>query len=945
MDERYQRAKKVFLAVCDLEAAELAAALDRECGDDAELRADVESLLAHQDAPTATIGGVGPDLAPRGEAGEPMRIGAYRVIRELGRGGMGVVYLGMREDDQFKRRVAIKVLKRGMDTDEILRRFELERQLLAALNHPGIARLYDGGQTDDGLPYFAMEYVEGQPIDVYCDTHRLRIGERLELFRTVCSAIHYAHQNLVVHRDLKPGNIIVTGDGVPKLLDFGIAKLINPELSLIRGDPTAPELRVMTPEYASPEQVRGDPITTASDVYALGVLLYELVTGHRPYRLGSRVKAEIEHVICDVDPERPSTAVSRVEEFEPDESGAPGTAATITPETVSRVREGRPDRLRRRLAGDIDNMVLMAMRKEPQRRYTSAEQFAEDLRRHLVGLPVIARRDTIGYRSRKFVRRHRVGVAAAAVIVLSLLGGISGTSWQATVAGRERDRAEARFDQVRELARIFMFDFHEKIRNLEGSLPARELLVTTALEYLDGLALDVGDDVDLRRDLASGYDRVGEILSGERGESLGQTASALEHYRTALALREAALREAPGDLKLQQEVSVAHQHVGDMLKKVGDLEGALHSYRRQLELGESLFEANPKNTRVLATALANVGAVMYRTGRLEEARLSYERSQALRKLYLQERPDSGMALRDVSVGALRVGEVLNAVGDVEGALGQYEQAVEYRQRIVDAEPHNGRARRDLALAHFFAAQAMLSLGRVEEAKPHIDHFLTVAQQRLADNPTSARAKVDLAIAYVIQGAWRAETDGLEGAMASYRECQSVIVPVSEADPGAELYRDLVAESHHGMAEVLERQDKLTAAGVYYERALEIVTALSTENPKEVRLQLKRAQLLSALGALLLETGEPLQAREKLDEARGLLEVLRVQQPEHAETRHELTLALYRLSRVMDRLGDPAAATALAEEAWALIEGAPPGPKTTEMRRDLEGILDARGAPD
>ncbi|MHC4446564.1 MAG: protein kinase domain-containing protein [Planctomycetota bacterium] len=943
MDERYKRAKKLFLAVCDLDPAERKAVLDKECADDAELRADVESLLAHHDAPTAEISGAGPDVARREEIDQPMRIGPYRVIRELGRGGMGVVYLGMREDDQFKRRVAIKVLKRGMDSEEILGRFELERQLLAALNHPGIARLYDGGQTDDGLPYFAMEYVEGQPIDDYCDTHRLRIAERLELFRTACSAVHYAHQNTVIHRDLKPGNIIVTKDGVPKLLDFGIAKLVNPELSLISGDPTAPGLKLMTPEYASPEQVRGDPISTASDIYSLGVLLYELVTGHRPYRLRSRVQEEVERVICNVDPERPSTAISKVEEIEPDEGTAPDATTTITPETVSRVREGRPERLRRRLAGDIDNIVLMAMRKEPQRRYTSAEQFAEDLRRHLNGLPVIARRDTVGYRSLKFVRRHRVGVAAVSVIFLLLLAGILTTTWQARVAKAERDRAEARFKEVRELANIFMHDFHDRIKRLDGSLPARELLVTTALKYLDGLAREVGDDVDLRRDLASGYDRVGEIRGGIRGASRGDTSGALENFRTALAIREALLNDAPDDLELRRLVSVSHMKVGDGLQSTGNTGGALKAYSRALDISEALARADGRYRRGLALDLLNAGAVAYWSGDLEQAREQYSRSLKIRRELAESDRDNPDRVRDVSVGLCRVAEIQNAVGDVDGALERYQEAIRLRQENADAAPHSGRFRRDLGLAHYFAATAMLSLGRTEEAKPHIDHFFTVAQQRAADNPNSIRAQDDLALAHLILGEWKAGMDDLEGALESYRACQSIIVPLSAAEPSIDFYRGVVAKSHELMAEVLERLGRLTAAMPAYQRALEIVTELSDQDPIEARLRVERARILSALGGLLLETGELGGARQRLEEASVLLEELRELWPTHAETRHELALALYRLSQVMDRSGEPDAAAELAEQSWALLEESPPGPKATEMRRLLEQHPD--GGPD
>jgi serine/threonine protein kinase len=324
-------------------------------------------------------------------------VGPYRLIREIGSGGMGTVFLAVRNDDAFQRRVAIKVLRRGMDTDAIVRRFRHERQILASLQHPYIAGLLDGGSTSDGLPYFAMEYVQGQNISDFCEARTLDTTARLELFRKVCAAVQYAHQNLIIHRDIKPANVLVTSDGTPKLLDFGIAKLVNPEVGGQTLAPTAAGLQLMTPDYASPEQVRGETVTTATDVYSLGVLLYELLTGRRPYELTSRSLADVAHVICHAEPERPSTAVTQ-----------PVRGAT-SPHT---------DRLRRRLAGDLDNIALKALSKEPDRRYASVDQFSEDVRRHLAGLPVIARKDTVGYRAAKFVRRNKGVVAAGAATLI-----------------------------------------------------------------------------------------------------------------------------------------------------------------------------------------------------------------------------------------------------------------------------------------------------------------------------------------------------------------------------------------------------------------------------------------------------------------------------------------------------------------------------------------------
>ncbi|MEY2499008.1 MAG: eukaryotic-like serine/threonine-protein kinase [Verrucomicrobiota bacterium] len=421
--ERWLRVKELFEGAADLTPNERATFLSKECDGDTALRREVESLL---DSDAQTDGFIEQpvlemprDLFPERPEDSLVghQFGAYQIIREIGRGGLGAVYLAARADDEYRKEVAIKLVRRGLDTEDILRRFRNERQILAQLDHPNIARLMDGGTTADGLPYFVMEYVNGQPITAYCEAHTLNPTEKLNLFRKVCAAVTFAHQNLVIHRDLKPSNILVAVDGEPKLLDFGIAKLLGPEEEALA--PTMAGQRVMTPEYASPEQVKGERITTASDVYSLGVLLYELLTGRRPYRLKTRAAEEIARAITDQEPARPSTAIAGVEDSK------------------------FPIRNSRFLKGDLDNIVLMAMRKEPARRYTSVGQFSEDVRRHLAGLPVLARKDTVSYRASKFVNRHRIGVAAAALVVLSLLGGIVATLIQVRTARRERAKAEA----------------------------------------------------------------------------------------------------------------------------------------------------------------------------------------------------------------------------------------------------------------------------------------------------------------------------------------------------------------------------------------------------------------------------------------------------------------------------------------------------------------------
>ena len=444
--ERWRQIEDLFHAALDCEPGRRSTFLDSACAGDASLRGEIESLLSSYDKGSFTetpafAEGIKllEENEERSHTGQD--IGPYRVIRKIGQGGMGAVYLAARADQAFQKEVAIKLIKRGQDTEDVIQRFRSERQILASLDHPNITRLLDGGTTEDGLPYFVMEYIQGEPIDIYCDSHKLDITHRLMLFQSVCSAVHFAHQHLVIHRDIKPGNILVTSEGVPRLLDFGIAKLLAAEPSF--PDRTITLTRRMTPQSASPEQVRGGNITTASDVYSLGVLLYKLLTGHSPYRLAGRSSEEIERAICEEDPEKPSVVIDRTEE------SAVGRA--ITPQSVSETREGAPDKLRRRLRGDLDNTVLMALRKEPQRRYASVQQFSDDIRRHLEGLPVLAHRDTPTYRAAKFVGRHKTGVAAVALIFLSLTAGIVGTLRQARIAAAERDRArieKAKADRI-----------------------------------------------------------------------------------------------------------------------------------------------------------------------------------------------------------------------------------------------------------------------------------------------------------------------------------------------------------------------------------------------------------------------------------------------------------------------------------------------------------------
>lgn len=595
-DEALDRLERLFRAAQRRSPEERAAFLDAACADDATLRQELESLLRAdedaeaeaflQDPVAGSIGALFDALHGQEDHVEGKKIGPYTVQRRLGQGGMGDVYLAVREEP-FRRRVALKVIRQEVATKEAFVRFALERQILASLNHPHIARLYDGGVTDEGQPYLVMEVVEGQPITTYCDERRLPLYERIRLFQTVCRAVHYAHQNLIIHRDLKPSNIFVTDDGTVKLLDFGIAKLLNPNLSPAPLPVTRTGLHVMTPEYASPEQVRGGALTTASDVYALGVLLYELLTGHRPYQVAGRPTHEIIAVVCEQEPELPSTRIAEAETI----SHSNGAESVIAPEAVSAARNLSVERLQRRLRGDLDTITLMALRKEPARRYRSAEQLAQDLERHLSGLPVTACPDTVWYRVQKFATRHRAAVLSVLLVGVSLVGGFGTALWQAHEARQERDRARVEAQRTQATA-----DF------LKGLFQATDPDVAqgdtlTAYDLLERgtrrIERELADQPVVRSDMLLTLGQVYHNL-GRFDEALDMTQAA---YETRRQLYGPDHVDAVG-IRLHQ--GLLHLNRGEIEQSVTMLRDVVGQYRRLL----------PPDAPELVTALTSLAAAL-----------------------------------------------------------------------------------------------------------------------------------------------------------------------------------------------------------------------------------------------------------------------------------------------------------------------------------------------
>ena len=806
----------------------------------------------HTDHIEPTVLDLEPDSPGAAPAGLPGggRIGPYQVVTEIGRGGMGAVYLAVRADDQYHKRVAIKLVKKGMDSEDILARFRHERQILANLDHPNIARLLDGGTTEEGVPYFVMEHIEGVPIDRYCLDRALPVPARLRLFRQVLAAVHCAHQNLVVHRDLKPGNILVTSDGTPKLLDFGIAKLLRPEGTVTQ---TLTTHRVMTPDYASPEQVRGEAITTATDVYSLGVILYELLAGRRPYRVQGVGLEELQRVVCHEDPTRPSAAVTRLDEGQ----------ATLRADERPRL-----ERLRRELKGDLDNVVLMAMRKEPARRYASAEQFSEDVRRHLEGLPVIARSDTPGYRAAKFVARHKGAVVAAGMVALSLVGGLVATSREARVARLQKARAERRFEDVRRLAHSFIFEIHDAIQDLAGSTRARELLVKRGLEYLDGLTQESGGDEELEAELAAAYLRVGDVQGRPGYANLGDRAGALASYRKAVSLLERVADKRPTDAAVRRDLAAAHDRVGDALRLTGGSADALASYRRALALREGAGgESGPSATTPgdRASSYQRIADVLAQTGDAKGAEESQRRALAIFEEQAARTPDDARAQRDLFIASIKTGDRLRALGDHPASLERYRRALELAEPLAAADPANARAQRELAVAVDKVGNALGLTGDEPGALAQFRRAMTVRASLAARDRDDAELRRDLSISHEKIGEHLLAAGRAQAALESFRAGLQLDQAGQQADPSNVQARLDVSSSHENVGRALAKLSRLDEALASYERAEEIRRPAAEVDPGNAQVRLSLAGLYGRFGELYAErasrsTGEARRAQ-------------------------------------------------------------------------------------
>jgi eukaryotic-like serine/threonine-protein kinase len=858
--------------------------LHAACGDDAELRREVEDLLVFEEPETNLLEksafSILTEDAPlkNSKSFIGKQIGRYRIIRELGAGGMGAVFLAERADGSFHQRVALKLIRRGAVSDFVLRRFVTERQILASLDHPNIAHLIDGGTTEDDLPYFVMEYVEGANIIEFAKNRQLSLEERLDLFRQVCAAVAFAHQNLVIHRDLKPSNILVTGDGTPKLLDFGIAKLLKAENT----DETATQHFVFTPEYASPEQIRGENLTTATDIYSLGVILYELLTDMRPFPFdGKNLAQMIQTVTCAVPPAPSAINNSK-----------------LKIKNVKTRKLNPPSQIPnpKSLKGDLDNIALKALKKEPERRYSSVEKFSEDIRRFLKGLTVAARNDSLRYRAGKFISRNPLVVAALLIAVTALLGGIFIAGYQARIANAERAKAERRFNDVRQLANSFIFEVNEKIE--ESPIKARALLVERAVEYLDRLATEAEGDESLQAELASAYEKIGDVLNERFSSGTGDTSGALENHQKALRIREKLHSTAPDNLQYNLSLASSYLKIADLSVTTGKTQAALENYQRAVSTIERARQNNPHDTNVrreLALAYGKLGQGILRSGSISESLEYYEKAAAMTAELAAENPSNIKFRHRVGVYKQYSAYALLEMGKETEALNHFAEAFEIERQLWENDRENVEHRRNLSIVEFWLGITFRKLRRFEESRRHHQNALAIQQKiydfdklNVGDMNSLADCHLEIGWTLLESGSSNKAIEHFENALALYES-------VARIDRNNLSAQRQISFTRRKLGDAFLKSKNIAMASQIYETALRESEIVTQKDPQNSEFRHDKALCLIRIAEI--NARDKTKAASNLNQAVQLLEKLTMESPEHKKRQADLEYARNLLTKL------------------------------------------------
>lgn len=815
--ERWQQIKSALDAALDEPVSERRRILAERCGADAELLREAASLLDFETEAEVLEDAKFSDLSPNGWTNPFIgrRVGKYRIVSEIGAGGMGAVFLAVREEDEFEQTVAVKFLRHGFSSGAARQRFRLERQILARLSHPYIAQFLDGGTGEDGTPYLVMEYIVGTPITRYAADKNLALEERLNLFRKVCEAVSFAHRNLIVHRDLKPDNILVTGEGAPKLLDFGIAKLLSSD----EIHQTVTRQQALTPEYASPEQTAGEAITTASDVYSLGIVLYELLTGAHPFRKSGASVEEIQQAISRREPSRPSAALNSKFKIQNSKSGGENPKSKIQ----------NPKSLR----GDLDNIVLKALKKNPEKRYASVDEFSRDLKFYLKGFPVSARPDTFFYRAGKFLSRNPLATAAVLIAVVSLIAGTLTATHQARLANIERTRAERRFEDVRQLAKSLINEFPQAVDR--SAVKAKELLVRRSLEYLDALSKEAEDDRLLQRELAAAYLQIGDLQGKPNAENLGDTAGALESYRKSAAILEKLISAEPDNLENRRDLSSVYENFGMAQSVTSDYAAALEFFRRSMTIRESLIENEPANheyRRLFADSLRRAGDALGSVMRLngnDEVQLlqqlaNYERALALQEELLKLNPQGNPENRAVAITHQRIGSCLSRLGEQTENPERFRQALTNHQRALDvwilANPTDAEGRFP-AGQHKHIGGALRNLGDTTSALAKYERARAIFKRLAAADPNNVEYQRELANLNFETAVALTKTGDSAAAIADYRHGLEIFERLAASDPArvTDNY-SVMTTAYKELGELLEKQNNRREAVKNYQKAFD-----------------------------------------------------------------------------------------------------------------------------
>ncbi len=846
--EQFARTEVLFFEANQLPPAQWPGFLSERCSDDAVVRDEVRALLGLDNGadvirPLQVAMNKALHRAPERSRHIGGCIGAYRIVEQIGEGGMGLVFRA-EQQEPVQRTVALKLIRAGMDSPDVVARFESERQALAMMNHPHVARVFDAGTTDDGRHYFVMEHVaDASPITQWCDDNRASIRQRIELFIEVCDAVHHAHQRGVIHRDLKPTNILVTtvdGKPVPKVIDFGVAKAIERPLA---GQTLVTHFGQLigTPEYMSPEQadLNIQDVDTRSDIYSLGVILYELLTGTPPLdrsRLSDSGLDQVLRTIREVDPPRPSTRVAN---------------GTDNAREIAQRRKTDPARLARRLRGELDWIIGKSLEKSRERRYSSAAELADDLRRYTNDQPVIAGPPGTLYRVRKFVRRHRIPVAAGALLALVMIAGIAGTTWQAVRALRAERTAQRRLNDVRKLAEEVLFNLDESMRT-QGPTRTRQLIVSTALRYLDRLASEAAEDPSARRDVMLGYARVGAtqyaLMTTEGGGSLGDLPGALRSYNKALELARGIAKDAPSP-SAQAEVALCLLYLGDTHVALEDYSSAFRAYDEAREIFAALVAANPDDLlrrKQVALLHSRRGKAFVALNRKDDAIAAHTEALKVHELSASMFPDDRDIRVILAMNKQTIRELTDEAGAMKVHLEHMRQMIPMVRKLLEDDPSSPRRQRDLALG----LEQMVALRMAAENAPARDlladlqESLRLQEALLRNDPENVVAQEDLARALSAYGKLTMQADMLDESIKAYERALGLRRKLMKVD-GERAGPRRVAQALMDLVEPYREAGRIDDA---------IAAAREASDLSETRViaqndELSREQLLRALDLL------------------------------------------------------------------------------------------------